>query len=60
MWQGWVALGLFGAVLIGAPLFAPSVAIPATLAAAGALIAVCFLKGERTGWRWGEGKDSQP
>ncbi len=58
-WQGWVILlGYFAAVLAGCLWILPTygaltfVAYTALLTAV--LLAVCWAKGERPRWRWGE------
>jgi hypothetical protein len=60
-WQGWVVLGAFVAAeagLIAATLpGAPLAFALGTLLCTGALLVVCFRKGERPAWRWG-GRDS--
>ncbi len=59
MWQGWVVLAVFFALLaVGAAVFLPTqqpgsfIVYTAILVAA--LIAVCYLTGEPPSWRWGK------
>ena len=58
VWQGWVVMAVFALlVLVGAVCLLPSqgqvafVTYSALLCVA--LIAVCWVKGEPPGWRWG-------
>ena len=58
VWQGWAVMAVFAvAVLAGAVVLLPShgqaafVAYCALLCAL--LVAVCWVKGEPPGWRWG-------
>lgn len=58
-WQGWLVLAVFAALLgVGALLFPPAQARLAYSVYAvvlfGALMAVCWLKGEPPRWRWGK------
>ena len=57
-WQGWVVLVTFLALVGGGPLFIPLPRCTGTYfvyigVLVIALIAVCFAKGEKPGWRWG-------
>ncbi len=57
-WQGWVVfVGYIGALLAGACFVLPPYGAPmfATYAAVltSVLIAICWVKGERPHWRWG-------
>jgi len=58
-WEGWVVLAAFAClVLAGAAVILPRLG-PATFVAYAALLClvlifVCWLKGERPGWRWGD------
>lgn len=57
VWQGWVVLAIFGLlVLAGAVFLLPSrgqvVFLAYTALLSGALIAVCWAKGEPPSWRW--------
>lgn len=61
-WQGWVVLALYTLLLsLSALTFLPSDNIAAFLACAVALtialMVVCWSKGERPRWRWGEKQD---
>ena len=58
VWQGWVVIAIFVCLLLGgAVVLLPSqepdafVAYSALLCVL--LVAVCWVKGERPGWRWG-------
>ncbi len=58
-WQGWVAFGIFFALLIaGAFLFPPARGVFSFLVYTGAVTAVfsgvCYAKGEPPSWRWGD------
>lgn len=58
-WQGWVVLILFAAIMIaGAFLFPPAKEALGfaiyTIVASVVLVAVLYLKGEPTKWRWGD------
>ena len=58
-WQGWAVLAAFVALLgADAAVFPFRRALPAYLAGVGGLtlglIAVCWAKGERPRWRWGD------
>jgi hypothetical protein len=57
-WQGWIImLGYFGMVGAGAFLLLPKIHTTLFFCYVGALtialIVICFLKGEKPGWRWG-------
>lgn len=57
-WQGWVVfVGYIGALLAGACFVLPTCGVPmfATCAAVltSVLIAICWVKGERPCWQWG-------
>ena len=57
-WQGWLVMALYIALIsFGAFLFPPDkhpmLFIANILIFSTALIFVCFLKGEKPGWRWG-------
>jgi hypothetical protein len=57
-WQGWLVLAAFlGAVAAGAFLFPPrrmlAVYLVYVFVLCGVLTGVCYLKGERPRWRWG-------
>lgn len=57
-WQGWLVLVLYALLLVlSAILFLPADNIAAflacTAALTAALIVVCWVKGEKPGWRWG-------
>ena len=59
MWQGWVVLVLFIALLAAAPvLFPPRSELGAFLAyvftLAALLVVICWVKGEPPRWRWGK------
>jgi hypothetical protein len=58
-WEGWVVLALYSLLLaVSAVAFLPSDNVVAfmgcTVALTIALVFVCWLKGERPGWRWGD------
>jgi hypothetical protein len=58
-WQGWLVLAAFiGLVAAGAFVFPPNQSTAAFVGyiaiLCGALIAVCWLKGEPPRWRWGD------
>jgi hypothetical protein len=66
-WEGWLVLGIYvtsliiwNAVLIeydGLDIAAAGIfSFPAIFIATGALLAICYWKGEKPRWRWG-GKD---
>lgn len=58
-WEGWVTLGVFLAVTVGAPVVFGDGALAVTIieiAALGGLILLCAIKGEPPKWRWG-GRD---
>ena len=64
VWQGWVVLVVFFALLsLGAATLLPAKGALVYVAYSGclcaALIAVCWVKGERPHWRWGDDKDNQ-
>ncbi len=57
-WQGWLVLAGFLVLLVaGAYLFPPKEKVfqflVYTAGIVGALLAVCYAKGERPAWRWG-------
>lgn len=57
-WQGWVVLLVYVALVLGGiPLIQASkgnvVYIAYVLVLTAALIAICWVKGERPRWRWG-------
>jgi hypothetical protein len=59
VWQGWVVLIVWGAVLIGGMLrlqraqhLGPMLAYVTVMSLL--LIAICYAKGERPRWRWGD------
>jgi len=58
-WQGWVVLAAFAA-LSAAAFFAfppnekPGALFACIAALAALLIAICWLKGEKPRWRWGD------
>ncbi|KVS30650.1 hypothetical protein LGN07_26235 [Burkholderia cepacia] len=58
-WQGWVVLVLFTLGIIASAWLAPPHRSPLAyaiciVALVALLIAVCWLKGEKPGWRWGK------
>lgn len=58
VWQGWLVMALFAAfVLVGAfmllPTYGSFVFVAYTACLCVALVAVCWVKGERPSWRWG-------
>lgn len=58
-WQGWVVIAVFaGLVLAGAVVLLPSrgpvMFIAYSVVLCFVLTAVCWLKGERPKWRWGD------
>lgn len=58
-WQGWVVIGIWLGLLIPAAwLVSPgrhlAGFIACVVALGGGLTAVCWLKGERPRWRWGQ------
>jgi hypothetical protein len=56
-WQGWVALiGFVAALAAGAPIAKNSVVgfVGYTLLLATILTAICYWKGEKPGWHWGD------
>jgi uncharacterized membrane protein YhaH (DUF805 family) len=60
-WQGWLVLiAFFALVLIGVIVILPNEGqVPFLLYTAGlvaVLLVICWLKGERPGWRWGGSK----
>ena len=60
-WQGWVVLGAFAVLLVTGSFLFPPATERATFTAyvlllAGALVLVCWLKGEPPRWRWGDDK----
>jgi len=57
-WQGWVVFVIyFGLILVGAVAVLPNYGTPSFVAYTGAitllLVAICWVKGERPQWRWG-------
>lgn len=59
VWQGWVALGLYLALLAAGAFFFPPSTHPIGFAvvlasSTAAFIVVCYLKGEPPRWRWGD------
>ncbi len=60
-WQGWVVYGLFFAALIAcAILFPPKQYIFCAVGLAIVMIAVCWIKGERPRWQWGNRPPDRP
>jgi hypothetical protein len=60
-WQGWVVYALFFISLMAcAFLFPPKRYICCAGGLAIALVAVCWIKGERPRWRWGSRPPDQP
>ena len=62
-WQGWLVIaGFVGLLAVGPFIFPPATQLGRYLAYAavlsGALLVVCWLKGEPPRWRWGDGKRS--
>jgi hypothetical protein len=54
-WQGWVVLALFAALLILSAVFFRGVLyFGCVLALSLMLVAVCWWKGEKPRWRWGD------
>lgn len=56
-WQGWVVMGgFFVALAAGSPLVAksPLLYVGYSLALGVVLIGICYAKGEKPGWRWGD------
>ena len=58
-WQGWVVLGTYVAILVGTAFFIdvnkrPAVYSAIVLIASAVLVAICWIKGEPTRWRWGD------
>jgi hypothetical protein len=61
-WQGWVVFGVWWVLLVGGSVVIPhthaavfAVAYSAYAVTLGtALVAVCWLKGEKPRWRWGK------
>jgi hypothetical protein len=60
-WQGWVVFAIWmSTVLVVSPLLAARSLAFFYLFLAGmtsAMLAVCYIKGEPPGWRWGESRD---
>lgn len=59
-WQGWLAYGLYAAVVLAGALRFPPARSPGVFAlvivgATAVLVAVCWLKGEKPRWRDGRG-----
>jgi hypothetical protein len=56
-WQGWVALGAYGVVVLGPLLLGDdrgvALSIGALIVATPVFLWVCYRKGEPTKWRWG-------
>jgi len=57
--QGWLVLAIFiGLLVLGSFLFPPRASLGSYLAyvaiLSGVLVGVCWLKGERPRWRWGD------
>jgi hypothetical protein len=58
-WQGWLVLGTFVALIVAnglvfPPAKAPIAFIAGVVGLSGLMVAVCWLKGEPPGWRWGD------
>lgn len=56
-WQGWVVtVGFLVALFAGTPLVKmyPPALVGHNLVLAGILVAICYRKGERSGWHWGQ------
>ena len=56
-WQGWVVVAAFVAAQVGAAALLPRHPgwfVPAVVVNGAGLIAVCWWKGERPRWRWGQ------
>lgn len=58
-WQGWVVMAFFVVLLlVGAAVLLPSRGSGAfaaySIALCAVLVAICWLKGERPRWRWGD------
>ena len=58
-WQGWLVIAAWLALLIGGSLLVPpgrhlTAFLAYVFALGAALIAVCWLKGEKPRWRWGK------
>ena len=58
VWQGWVVMALFVCLLLGGAVVLLPSRGPGAFVAYSALlclllVAVCWVKGERPGWRWG-------
>jgi hypothetical protein len=60
-WQGWVVMiGFLVALFAGSPLVSKLHAlwfVAYALVLAGILSALCYWKGEKPGWRWGDNRD---
>ncbi len=56
-WQGWVVM-VFFVVALGCGVFLmpkhPVLFFVQTIILAAALITICYLKGEKPGWHWGD------
>ena len=53
-WEGWLVTAVYGVVVVAAAaLLRPGAMAVVVLVASAALIAVCWVKGERPRWRWG-------
>lgn len=64
-WQGWAFLAAFIALIVAdGRVFPPNKALPAYIAGIVGLsvlfLAVCWLKGERPRWRWGDDDGPKP
>jgi len=59
-WQGWVVLAVWLGLLCGAGLLILPAHMELWIASlailTAALLTICFIKGEKPGWRWGERK----
>ncbi len=58
-WQGWLVMAVFVVLLLGGavtllPSHGAGIFVAYTALLSVLLIAVCWLKGERPTWRWGE------
>ncbi len=56
-WQGWVVMiGFVAALIGGTPLVkeSPLLYVAYSIFLSGVLIAICYWKGEKPGWRWGQ------
>ena len=64
VWQGWVVMLVFvGLLVVIAVVFPPSKQMGTFLGLAGVdtllLVAVCYWKGEKPKWRWGNDKENR-